>query len=344
MGTLTRLSIAVILLLMNPLYLFGQGADCEKLLIPDQSFTKKDISIELSYLSRINQSNFEQHKMNANSSVTMPMAEALLKGSGSFEEFSQKREQKLQEYQFSYSFQDLSTYYVQTLPQERAALYMQCATPHGLRASISFVDASQIGVVIEWYPAAGQADILPLGPNDWVLRGGRLAGQLPKSFPRNVPRIVTFNRIPGEDFRFTANGSLGALTIFVPKHREPIAPLVTINMEAINPLSGGWVTMIHSAQKRTRFRIVGKWYNHHPSSIVTAAVGVQYRIDDQNGKEGVPINNDMTAHWIEVGQSAYVRVSDPQLQDNDLFWESPDWRTVFKDQPHRGPLRYIVEQ
>ncbi|MBS0156599.1 MAG: hypothetical protein JSS38_18600 [Nitrospira sp.] len=341
---LTKLLLAGAILFMNPVSLFAQSADCEKLLIPDQSFTKKDISIELSYLSRISQSNFEQHKMNGNFSGSMPMAEALLKGSASFEEFSQKREEKLQEYQFNYSYKDLSTYYVQTLPQERAALYLQCVNPYGLRASISFVDTSQIGVFIEWHPAAGQVNAISLSPNQVTLKGGTVAGKLPKSFPRNVPRIVTFNRTPGEDFRFTANPSLDALTIFVPKHRDPLAQLVTINMEAINPQSGGWVTMIHNAQKRTRFRIVGKWYNHHPTSIVSAAVGLQFRVDEPNGKEGVPINNDMTAHWLEIGQSAHVRVSDPELKDNDLLWESPDWRTLFKDQPNRGPLRYIVEQ
>lgn len=336
------LGIIEVIVHLLPIPVNAQATACENLLVPDRTFIHMDVTTELAYLSQISASNFQQHKTNAQMTGTFPIGDTLFTNSASYNEFDEKRQQLYQEYQFNYSHQDLSTYYIQQLPEKRGEQYLACVYPYGFRARISYVDKDKIGIVVEWRPGAKQPTKVTF--QEVTLNGGSWASKKPTHLEYSVKTTLTFNRSPGNDFRFTANIGGDTATLFVPKHQERILPLQLLITEALHTQSGGWVTIVNKAPKRTRFSIVGKYYNHHPTSIVTAAYGVQYRIDDKDGKEGSPINNDMLAHWIEPGQSAYVRVSDPVLQDNDSFWEDPNWKTLFKDKPDHGPLRYTVEQ
>lgn len=336
------LGVVAAIMQLLPVPVDAQVATCENLLVPDKTFIQMDVSTDLAYLSQISASNFQQHKANAQFDGAFPVGDSIIKGSGSYEEFNQKRQQLYQEYQFNYSQKDLSTYYIQRLPAERGEQYLACVNPFGFRARISYVDKDKIGIIVEWRPGPNQPTRVKFEPV--TLDGGSWVSTMPTHLNYSAKQTLTFNRLSASDFRFTANIGGDTATLFVPKHLERIIPPQLVTMEAMHTQSGGWVTIANRVTKRTRFSVVGKYYNHYPTSIVTAAYGVQYRIDDKDGKVGSPINNDMLPHWIEPGQSAYVRVSDPVLLDNDSFWEDPNWKTLFKDKPDHGPLRYIVEQ
>jgi len=188
------------------------NAQCELMLIPDQTFLHSDISTQLSYLAVIDKSNYENHKQTAKIKLKMLIAKALLDGSGDFENFSEKREELFSLNDFHYSSTDTLTFFTSRLPEGRAAEYTNCLKS-GFRGRVVRADELFVQVEVEWKPPAYNPTTVSF--ERVFLNGGAIVGALPK-LPHSRKRTLNFSRTTGMVFRFNADVGGETATFFVP--------------------------------------------------------------------------------------------------------------------------------
>lgn len=317
-------------------------SNCGDLLIPDTTFVHKDVSTSLSYLSTIDSSSYQQHKTNASNGITFPFADVLLNNSTSYSDFDEKRADLFKQYGFDYNFKDSSLYYTRSVSAQAHKAFQACINSYGLQIRVSNVSATEVELEVGWNNFPGHSDT----PNFVManLIGGTLIttqNALPARLAVNSKYTLTFQREASKDFRLSANVGATTDSVFVPRWLEnkPISTLQS--MQAINVQSNAWVPMVIEANKPTTIRITGKWFNHMPNSMLTAAQGIQIKYRGIDGKERIE-DNDMLPHLVGIGESAWVACTDPVLSDNDTFWEDIAWESKFKEIYDHGPVRYYV--
>jgi len=191
------------------------ASECDALLIPDISFTKVDISTDLSYLSVISSSNFESHKKKAKAGLSLPIAEGLLEASANYKEFAERRRSEYAKHKWNYSHQDLSIYYKSRLPDHLAKRFNECKNMRGIQILVVRADSEYVEVKVGWVP-------FPKGPtsvefNEPFVSGGRIVGNIPSSLAYSEERTLNFARIAGKTFRFNANAGGSTASIIVPR-------------------------------------------------------------------------------------------------------------------------------
>lgn len=187
----------------------AQQQDCSQALVSSSVSWQYDRTLKLSMLNMIDNSNFEQSKVDFSGGITLPVDGVPINAFANFSDFEQARSREFQRSEFDFSEEESALYAAQFVPADAFDAYETCLRlnaqqNYGLHLIPREVSPDFVSIDLLWNS--------PPPVQDATLRfelfGGQATADLPDVLPPSNYSAVNFQRNEGQPLRLivSANG------------------------------------------------------------------------------------------------------------------------------------------